>query len=212
MFFRWMIFMLMVGVSALTAQDNDDDQDVVHDKDVDDIYQSGDDKILNFWSFNLQVSSDGFLLGGAYNRKVASYTHLAVSADMFWVKGKNEIVDYWGRTLNAENILIIPVVLTVKRRLFPEDMTNTFRPFISAGAGGVYGYYISGDLKKSQLPSDHDRSQYTLTALAGIGADFGKPGKTGYGMDIRFQFLRFPNSLGQRKNFDNLQIGFHMNF
>jgi hypothetical protein len=131
---------------------------------------------------------------------------------MFWVKGKNEIVDYWGRTLNAENILIVPLVFTVKRRLFPESMTNTFRPFVAAGIGGVYGYYISGDLHRSQLPPDHDRSQYTPTGIAGIGADFGKPGSSGYGMDVRFQILRFSNSLGQRKNFDNLQIGFHMNF
>ncbi len=211
MYYRLILTVFLLFSSSAYAQDQRDD-DIAHDQDLDETYQSGDEKIRHFWGFNIQISTDGFLLGGTYNRKIAAYTHLSVSADMFWVKGQNEMVDFWGRTLNAENILIVPLVFTVKRRLFPEDMTNTFRPFVAAGAGGVYGYYISGDLKKSQLPPDHDRSQYAPTAIAGIGADFGKPGQNGYGMDVRYQLLRFPNSLGQRKSFNNLQIGFHMNF
>lgn len=208
-FFCFFVLLLFCPV-LLVAQTSD--EELEYDSNLEDIYLSGDEKIHHYWGLNIQISTDGFLIGGNYNRKIAAYTHLSVSADMFWVKGQNEMVDFWGRTLNAENILIIPVALTAKRRIFPESLINTFRPFVNAGIGWVYGYYISGDFARSQLPPDHDRSQYAPTIIGGIGADFGKPGRSGYGMDVRYQILRFPNSLGQRKSFDNLQIGFHMNF
>jgi hypothetical protein len=170
-------------------------------------YRSGDDTIKDNWGFTIQVSTDGFILGGLYDKKIARCTHLGLSLDMFWVKGKDEMVDWTGQTLNGETILILPLTLNLKRRLFPEDIINSFRPFIVIGAGAVYGYYISGDVSKS---SDSKDSQYAPTGFIGLGAEFGKPGRSGYGMDMRYQILRFPSSLGQRSKFDNYQIGFHM--
>ncbi|MBX7151183.1 outer membrane beta-barrel protein [bacterium] len=178
----------------------------------DDMYATGDEKINNSWGFNVQISTSGFVLGGNRNIKMAPYTYLSTELNMFWVKGKNELVDYLGNTINAETILILPLTFQVKRRVLGESLTNTFRPFILAGAGGVYGWYIDGDLSRSELPADHKSSQFTWNAVAGFGADFGKPGLSSYGMDIKYQVMRFANHLGERKNFDNLQIGFHMNF
>lgn len=175
-------------------------------------YDSGENLITNYWTFNVQISSAGFLLGGARNLKIAPYTHASVAADLFWVRGKDEQVDYLGRTINAESILMIPLTFTLKRRFLGEQLTNTFRPFVSIGAGGVYGWYIDGDLDRSELPADHDNTQVALTALAGLGADFGKPGPSAYGFDVKYQVLRFAHHLGRRRHFDNLQLGFHVNW
>lgn len=212
---RMRIFILFVLVYmvlpfTLWAQDETAQEEDATAYDEEEPYQSGDEKIRNYIGFNIQISTDGFVLGGYFDKKIAPYTHLGLSLDMFIVKGRNEIVDWTGRTLNSENIMILPLTLNVKRRLFPEGITNSFRPFVAAGAGGIYGYYFSGDVRKAP---DHKRSQYTPTAFVGLGADFGKPGSAStYGMDIRYQIIRFSHSLGERSRFDNFQVGFHMGF
>ncbi len=175
-------------------------------------YDSGEDRIPNYWTFNVQISSEGFVLGGARNFKLAPFTHLAVAGDIFWVRGKDEQVDVFGNTINGESIMILPLTFNIKRRLLGESLTNTFRPFISVGGGVVFGWYIDGDLKRSELKPDHEDTQFALTGIGGIGADFGRPGRSAYGFDIKYQVLRFGNHLGLRKTFDNLQIGFHVNF
>jgi hypothetical protein len=88
------------------------------------------------------------------------------------------------------------------------------RPYVTAGVGAVYGIFINSDVSTKQLrdSTDFKATQFAPTATLGLGADFGKPGTTGYGIGIKYQLLRFKNHLGARTNFDNLQIGFHVNF
>ena len=171
---------------------------------------TGDAEIRNNWIFNVSITSSGFLFGTGKYFKVMPYTHLGLTADMIWVKGEDEFIGFFGETINSENILVFPLVLTLKRRVFANSLINTMRPFVTVGAGGVYGLFINSDLNSK--PTDHERSQFAPTGLAGFGLDFGKPGETGYGLKIQYQFLRFPNHLGQRTDFSNLQIGFHLNF
>lgn len=198
-----LLSVLLLGSRAF-AQDGESNP---HD------YDSGEDRIPNYWTFNVQISSEGFVLGGARNFKLAPYTHLNVAGDIFWVRGKDEQVDVFGNTINGESIMILPLTFNIKRRLLGESLTNTFRPFMSIGGGGVFGWYIDGDASKADLDSlGHKKTQVAITGIAGIGADFGKPGRSAYGFDIKYQLLRFPNHLGLRKSFDNLQIGFHVNF
>ncbi len=200
---RTVIALLVLLAPAVLAQDEQENQ---HE------YDSGESKIPNYWTFNVQISSEGFVIGGARHFKVAPFTHLSVAGDIFWVRGKDEQVDVFGNTINGESIMILPLTVSLKRRLLGETLSNTFRPFVTVGGGGVFGWYIGGDLKRSQLASDHKDTQFALTGVAGVGADFGRPGSSAYGFDIKYQIIRFPNHLGLRKNFDNLQIGFHVNF
>lgn len=180
------------------------------------LFDNGESKIGSSWGMNIQISTGGFVLGAVYNRKVAPKTFLITSLDMYWVNGENEQMDFYtGRTINGENILMVPLIFSVKRRVFADDLSNTLRPFVTVGAGGVWGWYIDGELSDRELLEkypDHKESQVSLAGLAGIGADFGKPGYNSYGVDIKYQLLRFANHLGQRKIFDNLQLGFHMTF
>lgn len=180
-------------------------------------FESGDAKLGNGWGMNVQVSTVGFVIGGVYNYKVAQHTWLTSSLDLFWVNGENEqqVYDYNTQqyiSINSETILMLPLVFQMKRRLFPETMSSNLRPFIVGGGGVVYGWFIDSDIRKSQLPKPQENTQYTYTLIGGIGADIGKPGSTGYGLDVKYQWLRYSNYLGARKKFDNIQVGFHVNF
>lgn len=180
-------------------------------------YESGEQKIRGGWGFNVQISSEGFVLGGLYNYKIAKYTFFGASLDMFWVRGKDEQqaidpITGFPVTINSETILILPLQFNLKRRILGESISNTLRPFVVVSAGIVKAWYLDGQKPTGGLPKDHDNSQYAPVASVGFGADFGRPGMSAYGLDLKYQILRFPNHLGLRKGFDNFQLGFHMNF
>lgn len=46
-------------------------------------YESGEQKIRGGWGFNVQISSEGFILGGLYNYKIAKYTFLLLLSTCF---------------------------------------------------------------------------------------------------------------------------------
>ncbi len=200
------------GLLLLTAGIRAQDEDSIEQN----LFDNGEERLSNSWGLNIQISTAGFVFGGVYHKKLAPMTFAAASLDLFWVNGKNEQTDWWtGRTINGENILMLPLMISVKRRVFADDLSNTFRPFVTAGVGGAFGWYIDGQMSKSDLLEkfpDHDPSQVTYTVLAGVGSDFGRPGDNAYGVDIKYQVLRFPDHLGQRKKFDNVQLGFHVSF
>ncbi|KAB2881597.1 hypothetical protein F9K33_00655 [bacterium] len=216
---RYIIFgvlLVLCAVQPMWAQ-AEPDSDPYYEQN----YESGEQRIHGGWGFNVQISSTGFVLGTMYSIKPAKYTFFSTSLDMFWVRGKDEqqaINPYTGyiETINSETILMLPLQFSVKRRILGESISNTLRPFVMFSAGVVKGWYFDGDISRSRLDSvtkfDFRSSQFAPTASLGFGADFGKPGQSAYGLDLKYQFLRFPNHLGLRKRFDNFQLGFHMNF
>lgn len=204
-----LLVVMGMAVSAV-AQDEVDDTG----------YESGDAKIGSGWGFNIQVATVGFVLGGMYNYKLAPNTMLTTSLDMFWVNGKDEQQVYnpitgFYETLNSESILMTPLSFSIKRRLLADAVSNTFRPFVMVGAGGIFGWYIGGDISKKKLNqsySDFKTTQFAPTGVVGVGIDLGKPGLTNYGFDVKYQVVRYNGHLGVRRRFDNVQVGFHVNF
>lgn len=206
------ILFLLCVVQPLQAQ-KEPESDPYYEEN----YESGEKRIRGGWGFNVQISSEGFVMGGLYNYKIAKYTFFGASLDMFWVRGKDEQQGYdpytgYPVTINSETILILPFQFYIKRRILGESISNSLRPFLMVSAGAVKAWYLDGDKPTGGLPPDHDNNQYAPTGSVGFGADFGKPGQSAYGLDLKYQLLRFHDHLGLRKHFDNLQLGFHMNF
>ena len=208
--------LLLLSLTGVFAQTQPESESY-----YDDNYDSGEQKIKGGWGFTMNISSTGFILGGSYSIKPAEYTFFTTSMDLFVVRGKNEqqaINPYTGfvETINSESILMLPLQFTVKRRIFAESISNTLRPFVLISGGVVKGWYLDGDISRSKLDSvtkfDEKTSQWAPTGSIGFGADFGKPGQSAYGLDLKYQFLRFEHHLGLRKRFDNFQLGFHMTF
>ncbi len=214
--FWFVSLLLLICVTGLFAQSEPDTNSYYEQ-----YYESGEQRIRGGWGFNMQISSTGFILGGTYSIKPAKLTFFTTSFDLFFVRGKDEqqaINPYTGfiETINSESIVMLPLQFSVKRRIFSESISNTLRPFILLSAGVVKGWYLDGDISRSKLDSitsfDLKTSQFAPTGSVGFGADFGKPGQSAYGLDLKYQFLRFENHLGLRKRFDNFQLGFHMTF
>lgn len=207
------LILFMLGFGKSIAQDSTD----VPQKDYSYAYEEnsressdygdGEELIRGGWHLDFAMSTVGFNLGGGYERKVAPSTYVGLNSNFFWVRGNNE-AQFFYSTINNEDIILFPAFVYLKRRLFNDAVSSSFRPYASAGLGGVYGIFVDGDEKKP----DHRDTMLSGAGFGAFGADFGTPGARTFGLELRYEVIRFPHSLGERKKFDNFQVQFHFLF
>jgi hypothetical protein len=158
------------------------------------------------WGVDILLSNNGFGLGGFYRHQ---YTRDISGTVMFGLaesKDDNEVeyYDYFGQSVvpgKINRFLLIPLLFGVQYRLFADDITDSFRPYVNAGAGPtivmVHPYWDSN----SGQQMDYFRSlgfaqaRYTVGGYVGAGAFFGSDMGSLSGINIRYYFIPFSNGI-----------------
>ncbi|MCS6989370.1 MAG: hypothetical protein NZM06_07625 [Chloroherpetonaceae bacterium] len=89
------------------------------------------------------------------------------------------------------SLLIMPITLGIQRRLFREDITSSFRPFVEAGVGPTVGYvysYSGGFFGGGYL-------KLGFNGFVGAGAYFGSNPLSLQGLTIRYHVDAFANGI-----------------
>ena len=95
----------------------------------------------NAWGLDVLVSNDGFGLGTFYRRE---FTEDLFGFAMFSIsesKDEREFEQYdyyYGVSYvpgKLQRFMVLPLTFGLQYRLFREDITDNFRPFVNAGAG-----------------------------------------------------------------------------
>lgn len=170
-------------------------------------YGDGENLIRGGWHLDFAMSTVGFNLGGGYDRKIAPSSYVGINASFFWVRGNNE-AQFFYSTINNEDIILFPAYVYLKRRVLNNAVSSSFRPYVSAGVGGVHGIFVSGDTKTA----DHRDTMLSGAGFGALGADFGTPGTRTFGFELKYEVIRFPHNLGERDKFDNFQVKFYFLF
>ena len=161
----------------------------------------------NVWGLDILISNDGFGLGTFYRRLFTADLSGFVSFSVSESKDEREIeqfdpyyqISYVPGKLNR--FLVMPLLIGVQYRLFREDIVETFRPYINAGAGPAMIYQMpfveftenpSGgtDVEQVDFFSSIGRGQphWTASAFLGVGANFGTDGSNVFGINFRYYF------------------------
>jgi hypothetical protein len=99
----------------------------------------------NIWGLDILLSNNGFGLGASYRREftedLSGFLNFSISES----KDEREVerYDYFGNVYvpgKLSRFLVMPLMAGVQYRLFREDITETFRPYINAGAGPTLIY------------------------------------------------------------------------
>ena len=151
------------------------------------------------WGFNIMASDNGFGLGGFYKK---NYTDkLSASIDISISEGKDdreiEYVDYWGYTYTPNKItrvVMLPIMLSVEYRIFRNNILDSFRPYITAGAGPVI-LFTSPFSKDFFEAIPYYQAKYTAGGYIGIGCDFGADKRSLTGVSIRYHYIPYPNGI-----------------
>jgi hypothetical protein len=167
---------------------------------------SQEEVFLNAWGADILISDGGFGLGAFYRREFTPDLFGFVSISASESKDDREVeqfdpyyqISYVPGKLNR--FFSIPVMFGVQQRLFREDILDTFRPYVNAGAGPALIYVapfteISGspaDLQFTQVEFfkslGKGRMHYTAGGFIGIGANFGSEKASLFGINFRYYF------------------------
>lgn len=162
--------------------------------------------------FVFTMAESGSGLGGFYMWPLSSHFHFGATFDAFSLRDANEIsfYDYYSGypiTINKQNnVYIFDLFFTVKKRFFAEDMDESFRPFLTAAAGPVFGMNFP---EFSQTPTGEktsDEYRWTLGGYVGGGVDFTVSPNYFLGFRAQYRIMPFTKILGERENHSMFEV------
>ncbi len=160
-----------------------------------------------FVNFSTEGAGLGLkMLYNAYNQD----TQIGYSFSFNGVRGEDEfrfIDPFTGNIITNRRFFttVVPLTISIKRRLFRDKIAPNFRPFIEVDAGPVWGYafnttngFFSGTKK--------GKGQVSLGGFTGFGVEFGQQEIQKFSVTLGFHFYRFPDTLGEKQEFKGLDI------
>ena len=159
----------------------------------------------NAWGIDILISNGGFGLGGFYRREFSDEWFGFASLSVSESKDEREVeqFDYYGQSYvpgKLNRFLVLPLTFGVQHRLFKDEITENFRPYINAGAGPTMIYVTPstnitgtpGALQFEQVEYfkalGRGRPHYTFGGFIGFGANFGTEKSNLFGVNFRYYF------------------------
>jgi hypothetical protein len=148
--------------------------------------------------FSMAESGSG--VGMFFSLPFASKFHAGLSLDAFFLRDSKQIEyadPYYGgyyQINKINNVYIFDLQITLKRRLFAEDLDDSFRPFISGGFGPVFGMNFPED------ESLKDQYEWSFGGFVGGGADVTFDKRYFIGLRGQYRIIPFSRKLGETKN------------
>ena len=158
------------------------------------------------WGLDILLSNNGFGLGAFHRREFTDDFSGFLSLSISESKDDREVeqYDYFGNVFipgKLSRFLVIPLMAGVQYRLFREDITDSFRPYLNAGAGPTLIYAspfieiiprspAGFEIREVEYFKSLGKGQphYTVGAFVGIGANFGSEKSSVAGVNLRYYF------------------------
>jgi hypothetical protein len=162
---------------------------------------------LNLWGMDILLSNDGLGLGTFYRRQFSDDLYGFVALSISEAKDTREVErfdPFTGLSFTPGKLsrfMVIPLMVGVQRRLFREDIIDTFRPYVNAGVGPAMIYAmpfaevvdLGGGLQGTREVEffksiGRGHPYYTLSSFVGFGAHFGSERSSVFGVNLRYYF------------------------
>jgi hypothetical protein len=146
------------------------------------------------------MAESGSGAGAFFSLPFGTLFHAGIALDALFLRDSKqfEYIDpYYGYTYQMNkinNVYIFDMQFTVKRRLFAEDLDDSFRPFLTGGIGPVFGMNFPED---DSLP---DQYEWSFGGFVGGGADITFDKKYFVGIRGQYRIIPFSKRLGETKN------------
>ena len=142
--------------------------------------------------------------------------HVGFSPEAYFLRDSKQfdyIDPYSGYPISynkQNNVYLFDVMFNLKKRLFAEDLDESMRPFISAGAGPVYGInYPEYDLTDEGLPTTVEK-QFTIGGYVGAGVEIRVNEKVFMNVQGQYRLIPFKGVVGERANHSMFELRFEL--
>jgi len=154
----------------------------------------------------ISIIEDGTGVGGFYERPIIKFLHVGATFNFFFLRDKNQIDFYdpyyqvpvtYGK---KNNVYLLDLMFSLKQRLFSREIADNLRPFVSIGAGPVYGMNFP---KNSSAPKQY---RWAFNYAAALGVDMAMNGNYLFGLRLQYRRMKFNGMLGERQDHSTLDI------
>ncbi len=188
---------LLLMVSMLSAQSRD--SSIVFTSPEPDAIKPHHSTMDDAWGVDILLSNNGFGVAGFFRHEYTRYLSGTVTLGIAESKDDNEIeyYDYWGQSFvpgKINRFLMMPVLFGAQYRLFADDITDSFRPYVNAGAGPTIVFASPYD-KEYFNSLGYARTYYTAGGFIGLGAYFGADTGSLSGINIRYYYVPFSGGI-----------------
>lgn len=185
---------------CLSAFSQETDSTIVFESPNKDITTPVKAELHDAWGIDILLSNNGFGLAGFYRREFSRDLFGTITLGIAESKDDNEVeyIDYWGQSYvfgKINRFLLIPLHLGIQYRLFADDITDSFRPYVNASIGPsliLASPYIdlnTGEQIEYFKSLGKGRAHYTVGGFIGAGAYFGSDLGSLSGVNIRYYFV-----------------------
>jgi len=193
-----LLFIQSLLISTAWTQD--------HDKVLVDDYYNGPKKEAGF-VFSMAETGTGF--GAFIVWPFSQVYHAGVTFDAFFIRDSRqfEYVDYYGNfySINdVNNVYLFDLMITIKRRFFAEDMDDSFRPFLSAGFGPIFG------MNFPEVDELENQYGWTAAGFVGGGVDISVDVKYIVSIKAQYRIVPFSKILGETSNHSMFELRFEL--
>ena len=172
--------------------------------------------VMHHRGFAYSLLETGSGLGLFYELPTVNYFHFGIMFDAFIIRdnGQLDFVNpYTGLPESygkINNVYLLDLMITVKKRLFERSLHDSFRPFLTGSIGPVYGMNyreFNRDIFGNKL---HDQFGWTLSGILGVGIDADIDGIYFFGLRVQYRFMPFSKMIGETKDHSMVGIRFEV--
>ena len=191
--------MLFVSIQVIYAQD------VINTEEDEYLRQAKTEAGL---IFTMAETGSGF--GVFYSIPFGSIFHDGATINAYFLRDSKQFdyqdpyTGYIYSVNNVNNVYIFDAMITLKRRLFAEDMHDSFRPFLTGGFGPVFGLNNPED---ERIPN---QEEWSFGGFVGAGADISVDKKFFISVRAQYRILPFTQRLGERSNHSMFELRFEL--
>ncbi len=154
---------------------------------------------------DLMIGNSGFGLGVFYRQTIAGNLSWMATFAISEAKAPNEVAYYdpfTGQKFvpgKINQLWVVPVMVGLQYRLFRDELTNSFRPYVFAGVGPNEIFAAPYDQPLSYSFS-HGRGYFGGGGYFGIGAYFGSDPNSLIGVSLRYYVLPMAHGIESMQN------------
>jgi hypothetical protein len=195
----FIITLLFVSSQVLYSQDS------LNPDDIHNFKQAKSEAGLVF-----TMAETGSGVGAFYAIPFGNIFHVGATLNAYFLRDSKQFdyqdpyTGYIYSINNANNVYIFDAMITLKRRLFSEDLHDSFRPFLAGGFGPVYGFNNPEDDRLA------NQEEWSFGGFVGAGADVSVDKKFFLSVRAQYRILPFSHRLGETSNHSMFELRFEL--
>lgn len=169
----------------------------------------------NQFGLNFAMAESGSAVGAFIAWPLWGGFHFGFGLDAYFLRDSKQFdyIDYYGYPISynkQNNVYLFDAMINLKKRLFAEDLDESLRPFISAGAGPVYGInYPEYSVTEEGLPTQFEK-QLTVGGYLGAGVSIHVNEKVFMNIQGQYRIIPFKDVVGERANHSMFELRFEL--